>query len=85
MGGCVAVNGPRRYPSDTSDTEWEIAALHIPARDTRAGALRRQGATACVKCAADAALDPLVQVQSPGGGWQASQRTRRDASYPAVE
>ncbi|MFJ9945193.1 hypothetical protein [Streptomyces erythrochromogenes] len=60
------MNRPRRYPSDTSDTwdtsntEWEITAPYIPLRGTRAGALRRQGATGCVKCGADAALDRLV-------------------------
>lgn len=37
VGGCVTVNRPRRYPSDTSDTEWEITTPNIPVRGTRAG------------------------------------------------
>ncbi|MEU9290300.1 hypothetical protein AB0D57_38105 [Streptomyces sp. NPDC048275] len=32
------MNRPRRYPSDTSDTEWEITAPYITVRGTRAGA-----------------------------------------------
>jgi transposase len=37
-GDHLSTDRPRRYPSDTSDAEWEITAPYIPVGGTRAGA-----------------------------------------------
>jgi len=57
---------PRRYPSDTSDAEWEVTAPYIPVGGARAGAGGRP-----VSYARRDIVDAIRYLDHNGGVWRA--------------
>jgi len=66
LGDHISTGRPRRYPSDTSDAEWEITAPYIPVGGTRAGAGGRP-----VSYARRDIVDAIRYVDHNGVVWRA--------------
>jgi len=62
----ISTDRPRRYPSDTSDAEWEITAPYIPVGGTRVGAGGRP-----VSYARRDIVDAIRYVDHNGVVWRA--------------
>jgi transposase len=62
----LSTERPRRYPSDTSDAEWEVMAPYIPVGGTRAGAGGRP-----VSYARRDLVDSIRYLDHNGGVWRA--------------